>query len=127
MVGTDVHSVLYNHQFSTQERIVSNYPVKKELKDLILNSLSADYVSESCKDSIQTENHYQSVTLENIQTAAARTDRSKFLDQIDLEGKKVLDLGSNLGEVSRAARTHGAYLVDGFEYDQVLYRNRKPS
>jgi ribosomal protein L11 methylase PrmA len=32
----------------------------------------------------------------------------------------VLDLGSNLGEMSRAARVRGAYLVDGFEYDKYF-------
>ena len=40
-----------------------------------------------------------------------------MLDQIDFTGKKVLDLGCNLGELSREARARGAALVDGFEYD----------
>jgi SAM-dependent methyltransferase len=91
--------------------------VKDELKDLILNSLRAKYVSKSSKDGIRTGNHYQSVTLGETQTSGFRTNRSQFLDQIDFKGKKVLDLGSNLGEISRAARARGACLVDGFEYD----------
>jgi SAM-dependent methyltransferase len=94
--------------------------IKKEFKDLILRSLSANYVGESCKDGITTLNHYQSVALGEIQTAGVRTDRSKFLDQIDFQGKRVLDLGSNLGELSRAARVRGACLVDGLEYDQYF-------
>jgi SAM-dependent methyltransferase len=93
---------------------------KDELKDLILRSLDVNYISESCKDSIQTGNHYQSVTLGDIQTTGFRTDRKAFLDQIDFQGRKVLDLGSNLGEISRAARTRGAHLVDGFEYDKYF-------
>jgi predicted RNA methylase len=91
--------------------------IKDKLRNLILRSLSVDYVSESCQDSIQTGNHYQSVSLDGIQTTGFRTDRTPFLDQIDFRDKKILDLGSNLGELSRAARARGAYLVDGFEYD----------
>jgi SAM-dependent methyltransferase len=94
--------------------------IKKELKELILRSLNANYISESCKDSIKTLNHYQSVALGETQTIGVRTDRRKFLNQIDLQGKRVLDLGSNLGEISRAARAKGACLVDGFEYDQYF-------
>src|SRR5918993_725045 len=94
--------------------------IKKEFKELILRCLSANYMGESCKDGIKTLNHYQSVALGEIQTTGVRTDRSKFLDQIDLQGKRVLDLGSNLGEISRAARVKGARLVDGFEYDQYF-------
>jgi 2-polyprenyl-3-methyl-5-hydroxy-6-metoxy-1,4-benzoquinol methylase len=104
----------------TREQIMDHFSVKDNLRELILKSLSTNYISESCKDSIQTENHYQSVTLENTRTAGVRTYRGGFLDQLDLQGKKVLDLGSNLGEMSRAARARGAYLVDGFEYDQYF-------
>jgi hypothetical protein len=91
--------------------------VKDELKDLILKSLSFQYMAKSCKDSIETGNHYQSLALGGTRTTGFRTDRRGFLDKISFEGKKVLDLGSNLGEISRAARNRGACLVDGFEYD----------
>jgi 2-polyprenyl-3-methyl-5-hydroxy-6-metoxy-1,4-benzoquinol methylase len=93
---------------------------KDKLENLILRSLGVDYISESCQDSIQTGNHYQSVTLGGTQTTGFRTDRSEFLDQVDFQDKKVLDLGSNLGEISRGARARGAYLVDGFEYDRYF-------
>ena len=46
-----------------------------------------------------------------------REDRGRFLDALDLRGRTVLDLGSNLGEISREARARGAALVDGFEID----------
>ena len=99
--------------------MTDRFDAKDELKELILRSLKVNYISEG-KDGIQTGNHYQSVALGEIQTTGFRTDRGKFLDQINFEGKKVLDLGSNLGELSRAARVRGAYLIDGFEYDQYF-------
>jgi 2-polyprenyl-3-methyl-5-hydroxy-6-metoxy-1,4-benzoquinol methylase len=37
---------------------------------------------------------------------------------VRFSGRKVLDLGSNLGEISRYARNRGASMVDGYEYDQ---------
>jgi SAM-dependent methyltransferase len=91
--------------------------IDDQLKQLILEALTFPYVSSSCKDAIETGNHYQSVVLGQVRTQGFRSDRSEFLDLISFEGKKVLDLGSNLGEVSRAVRNRGACLVDGFEYD----------
>jgi SAM-dependent methyltransferase len=94
--------------------------IKDQLANLINKALITNYISASCKDGIQTGNHYQSVTLGETQTIGFRSDRREFFDQIDFGGKKVLDLGSNLGELSRAARQRGASLVDGFEYDQYF-------
>jgi len=91
--------------------------LKSELKQLILDGLKRRYVSVSGDDSIETGNHYQSVTLGDERTSGFRSDRAEFLDRIDFQGKRVLDLGSNLGEMSRAARARGAALVDGYEYD----------
>jgi SAM-dependent methyltransferase len=102
------------------EQMMDTPSIKQELKDLIIKSLSFAYISESCKDGIQTGNHYQSLTLGEARTAGFRADRREFLDEINFEGKKVLDLGSNLGEISRTARTRGARLVDGFEYDRFF-------
>src|SRR5216683_944855 len=90
--------------------------VKQDLKKLILEGLKRTYTS-SGKDGIKTGNHYQSVTLGDERTNGFRSDRGAFLDQIDFRGKRVLDLGANLGEISRAARARGAAVVDGFEYD----------
>jgi len=91
--------------------------IEDHLKQLIQEALTVPYVSSSCKDAIETGNHYQSVELGQARTQGFRSDRNEFLDLISFEGKKVLDLGSNLGEVSRGARNRGACLVDGFEYD----------
>jgi SAM-dependent methyltransferase len=45
-----------------------------------------------------------------------------ILDRIVLQGEKVLDVGAGLGDSSRAARAHGAAIVDGFEPDAELVR-----
>lgn len=87
------------------------------MKELILRAIAANYSSESCKERIITGNHYQSLQLGDTQTQGFRTPRLEFLSQIDFKGRKVLDLGSNLGELSRTVRKLGATLVDGYEYD----------
>jgi hypothetical protein len=91
--------------------------IKPELKELILAGLETHYISESCQDSIQTGNHYQSIRLGDLETTGFRSDRETILDRISFGDRTVLDLGSNLGELSRSARRRGARLVDGFEYD----------
>lgn len=91
-----------------------------ELRTVITRALETPYTSTSCKDAVKTGNHYQSVSLGSERTTGFRDDRDRFLDQIDFVNKKVLDLGSNLGELSRSARSHGARLVDGFEYDSFF-------
>jgi SAM-dependent methyltransferase len=90
---------------------------RPELKQLILDALKRRYISVSGDDHIETGNHYQSVTLGQERTSGFRSDRATFLDQIDFRGKRVLDLGANLGEISRGARARGAAVVDGYEYD----------
>jgi SAM-dependent methyltransferase len=95
--------------------------IKAELRELILRALSDNYIiSESCHNGVVTGDHYQSVNMGEIQSTGFRANPKPFLDLIDFEGKKVLDLGSNLGEISRAARARGARLVNGFEYDQYF-------
>ena len=87
------------------------------LRELILRALDDPYQSRSCQDEIPTDNHYQSITLGAETTPGFRSPRDDVLDRIVFEGRHVLDLGSNLGELSRAARARGAALVDGLEYD----------
>lgn len=94
--------------------------IKPELRELILKALKLNYLSVSCKDAVQTGNAYQSLSLGDTSTAGFRTSRMEVLDQIDFGGKTVLDLGSNLGEISRSVRERGATLVDGFEYDSYF-------
>ena len=89
---------------------------RPQLEELIRVSLGLPYVS-SGKEGIETGNHYQSVSIGDAKTSGFRSDRSAFLNRVDFRGRKVLDLGSNLGELSRSARARGADVVDGFEYD----------
>lgn len=96
---------------------ITSPTLREELERIIRTSLNVRYTSESCCDRIKTGNGYQSIQLGSSLTRGFRTDRRHFLDRIRFEGKKVLDLGSNLGEISRSIRSRGAWLVDGFEYD----------
>jgi SAM-dependent methyltransferase len=97
---------------------VSRPTITPELRELILRGLAEPYISESCQDSIQTGNHYQSIRLRDEETTTGfRSDREEILDRIAFSDRSVLDLGSNLGELSRGARARGARLVDGYEYD----------
>jgi hypothetical protein len=96
--------------------------IDDRLEQLIVSLLDAKYVGESCKAGIQTGNKYQPVKLRETIIEGFRTDRAHILDQIDFAGKNVLDLGSNLGELSRDARSRGASLVDGYEYDAFFLR-----
>ena len=75
--------------------------LKGELRELIERHLERHHAGESAEDGTRAEN----------ETA---------LDEVDLSGKRVLDLGSSLGELSRGARARGAALVDGFERDPLL-------
>src|ERR1700693_4434242 len=91
--------------------------VKPALKQVIADAIRLRYTSQSSKESIETGNHYQSLILGDERTEGFRSGREKILDQIDFRGKRVLDLGANLGEISRAARARGATIVDGYEFD----------
>jgi SAM-dependent methyltransferase len=90
---------------------------RARVRELILESLAAPYTSRSGTDGTLTGNHYQSVRLDGEPTGGFRTNREEILDRVDFRGRKVLDLGANLGEMSRSARARGARLVQGLEYD----------
>lgn len=91
--------------------------LEERLRALITDGLAQPYTSHSGFDGTATGNHYQSVALGGEATTGFRGDRAAVLDCVDFRGRKVLDLGSNLGEMSRSARARGARLVDGVEYD----------
>jgi len=88
-----------------------------DLEQLVMKALETPYSRFSATDESETGNRYQAVGLGDRSTRGLREARGRFLDVLDLRGRKVLDLGSNLGEISRAARARGAALVDGFEID----------
>lgn len=91
--------------------------IRHPLEELIQQALETPFVSRSCKDGVETGNHYQSLGLSSARTTGFRDSREVFLDKIAFHNRKVLDLGSNLGELSREARRRGASLVDGYELE----------
>lgn len=91
--------------------------LKPELEDLVRTSLAKSYMSESPFQATLTTNSYQTLALTGLDTPGFRSSRAAFLDAVNFQGARVLDLGSNLGEISRGARERGARLVDGYEYD----------
>ncbi|NMC98782.1 MAG: class I SAM-dependent methyltransferase, partial [Bacteroidales bacterium] len=88
-----------------------------QFKKLIVDAVNVPYVSISNFESIRTGNNYQTIDLGEVEKKGGRSNRLKFLYQIDFQGKTVLDLGANTGENSRIVRRLGASLVDGIEYD----------
>jgi SAM-dependent methyltransferase len=92
-------------------------PLAADLEQLVMKALETPYSSFSATDDSETGNRYQAVGLGDRSTPGMREDRGRFLDALDLRGRTVLDLGSNLGQISREARSRGAALVDGFEID----------
>jgi SAM-dependent methyltransferase len=88
-----------------------------DLRQVVMEALDTPYTSFSSTDESETGNRYQSVEFGDFVTRGLREGRGHFLDVIDFRDKHVLDLGSNLGEISRQVRSRGARLVDGFEYE----------
>ncbi|MBI2071256.1 MAG: phosphotransferase [Elusimicrobia bacterium] len=94
------------------------YPsVRGKIRDVIQAAIDTPHSSLTYLENNRTSNRYQSVQLDEDWIKGYRTSRADILDKIPFKGKKVLDLGSNLGELSRGARRRGALFVDGFEYD----------
>ena len=83
----------------------------------ILNATKTSYISKSIEGNIKTGNNYQSIAFGDTMREGTRPTRHQFLDFINFEGRTVLDIGANTGEVSRTIRLLGADLVDGVEYD----------
>jgi len=52
-----------------------------------------------------------------VRNDAATARRLAALDGLALHGRRVLDLGAGVGDLARAARRHGAELVDAVELD----------
>lgn len=85
--------------------------------DLIRTAMAHAYTSVSNTGDIKTGNTYQTVDLNTVTLAGGRPSRSLFFRHVNFKNKRVLDIGANMGELSRLARRRGADLVDGYEYD----------
>ena len=92
----------------------------EDLDRIVLKSLQFSYTSRSCKDQIATGNWYQSVALGDSEHRGFRSSRSQFFDLLDFTNKRVLDIGCNIGEMSRSALKRGASYVHGVEYEPLF-------
>jgi SAM-dependent methyltransferase len=90
---------------------------RASLKLLIEKLLAKAYISESSFLAYKTGNRYQSVQLGDEVLTGFRGRRTDLFDILNFSGRSVLDCGCNIGEMSRLARTRGARLVDGYEFD----------
>jgi hypothetical protein len=90
---------------------------KETLRTIITDSLTTQYISYSCKEAISTGNHYQTIKLNGCQLDGFRANRDSLLDAINFTGMTVLDIGSNLGEITREAYRRGSAKAHGLEYD----------
>jgi SAM-dependent methyltransferase len=88
--------------------------------EVIRAALKHPYTAVSCHNEITTGNNYQSIDLEDVRLRGGRPHRNIFFSHVNFEGKRVLDIGANMGESSRLARRMGADLVDGYEYDKFF-------
>jgi SAM-dependent methyltransferase len=109
-------------QYGTEDALAG---FQRELKELIKRYLGVPALSHSSQNGIQTGNNYQSVLLGEEATAGFRTLRAETLAGAALKEKTVLDLGSNLGEISRLAGRLGASTVLGYEYDPFFVKVAK--
>jgi len=89
----------------------------EQYKKIIIEAMNTPYVALSNFEAIRTGNSYQTIDFGDVEKVGGRSNRLKFLYQVDFQGKTVLDLGANTGENSRIVRRLGASLVDGIEYD----------
>lgn len=93
---------------------------RETLGRVIKKALNFAYTATSCKDNIRTGNAYQSIDLGGETLKGFRSGRNQVLDLLDFEGKTVLDIGSNLGEMCRNALKRSARHVTGVEYDSLF-------
>ncbi len=87
------------------------------VREIIRDALEIAYTSHSCKDDIATGNRYQTITIDGQAVEGFRTGRGDLFELFDFQDASVLDIGSNLGELSRLAAKMGAIDVTGIEYD----------
>jgi SAM-dependent methyltransferase len=105
---------------SDQPELDTAEAFRAELDTLLRHFLSIEYTGFSSPDRNPTGNAYQAVQLRDKFFHGFRTLSPSILAGLDLNGARVLDLGCNLGELSRLARKEGAALVDGFECDSFF-------
>lgn len=91
--------------------------VQKAAREMILSHLRKDAVSLSSQQRKRTGNAYQAIRLGNDIVPGFRSGARHIFAGVPLQGKTVLDLGCNLGEITRDARRAGAARAYGIDYD----------
>jgi SAM-dependent methyltransferase len=94
--------------------------IQARLRDIIKTHLKTSAVSISSFEAKRTGNAYQAVRLGDEVVKGFRSAQRHVFAGVDLRNKTVLDLGANLGEVSRDAARAGAASVLGLEYDRYF-------
>lgn len=94
--------------------------IQADMRDIILRHLKTSAVSVSSHAAKRTGNAYQAIRLGDQVMPGFRSAQRNVFTGVDLRGKSVLDLGSNLGEVARDAARAGAASVLGIEYDKYF-------
>jgi SAM-dependent methyltransferase len=93
--------------------------LRRKIKNVILQALHADYLA-GLSNVDERGAAYLEVSLDGEAIGGYRRDRSTLFNAFDFSGRRVLDWGSNLGELCRLARRRGAAFAEGVECDPYL-------
>jgi hypothetical protein len=94
----------------------------RKILALINEALAEGVVSYSNFNNIVTGNAYQSVLLGDAETSGFRKRDATLFAGVPLKGKRLVDLGCNLGEKTRLAVLAGAAYAEGIEYEDFFVR-----
>ena len=92
------------------------------IDQLIRQALQKNIASYSSLNGIVTGNAYQSVRLRGEILPGFRRPSEGMLAGLQLEGRRIVDLGCNLGEHTRLAACANAAFVEGIEYEELFVR-----
>jgi SAM-dependent methyltransferase len=92
------------------------------IDQLIRQALQQKIASYSSLNGIVTGNAYQSVRLRGEVLPGFRCPSEGVFAGLQLEGRRIVDLGCNLGEHARLAACASAAFVEGIEYEELFVR-----
>jgi SAM-dependent methyltransferase len=92
------------------------------IEQLIRRVLQKNIASYSSLNGIVTGNAYQSVRLRGEVLPGFRRPSDGMFAGLQLEGRRIVDLGCNLGEHARLAACANAVFVEGIEYEELFVR-----
>jgi hypothetical protein len=92
------------------------------IDQLVRQALQKNIASYSSLNGIVTGNAYQSVRLRGEVLPGFRRPSEGMFAGLQLEGRRIVDLGCNLGEHTRLAACANAAFVEGIEYEELFVR-----